>query len=295
MKRQLYLGLLAALLMVVLVAAVDFSPNRNIDNTGYNVSADFFIGDGSQLTNVQDELIENSSGTLQPISGFAAFDFTGAPFYLDYPVQCPDNKHIARVYANSTGIYTNCTGLDLIAGSGVTIEELGNGSIQVNATATGSFDGTGITSRVAQFQDSDTLNTSIIYTDKDSVSVGAATSFYGLDHRHAVYWSSTNGSGDAVYLAYGNGKGSYFLAKSTIGYSGFGLLDGSNNYDGWIGNWDGSDDLKIMVNGRGSAYQVITVDTATYNVTFNKLGGTGNAFACLDSNGKLYRSASACA
>lgn len=31
------------------------------------------------------------------------------------------------------------------------------------------------------------------------------------------------------------------------------------------------------------------------NVTISELAGTGNAFACLDSNGKLYRSATACA
>ena len=38
---------------------------------------------------------------------------------------------------------------------------------------------------------------------------------------------------------------------------------------------------------------VIKVDSAG-NTNFGKLSGSGNAFACLDSTGKLYRSASAC-
>ena len=95
--------------------------------------------------------------------------------------------------------------------------------------------------------------------------------------------SNTNRTGDTKLRVYGDGTGNEYLE---VYHDGF---------DGRIESASG--DLQISANSSKVGIGVTNPSTeleVAGNVTITNLAGSGNAYVCVNSNGKLYRSSSAC-
>jgi len=99
------------------------------------------------------------------------------------------------------------------------------------------------------------------------------------------------------------GLGVYQLGDWELGDDGIGTTSPNGVLDVNIGT---STDTGLIVNGapsqsanlqewQNSTGGVMASIDSGGNITINALSGSGNAYACLNSGGKLYRSATACA
>jgi len=125
-----------------------FHMNQNLNNSGYNISADYFIGDGSLLTGITGD---NSSWNATALNGYAQYNFT-------------TNNFNGSGNFNTTGIgrFSNITDTGLTSGRVVYVTTSG----QLTDSSVLTFNGTTLalsSSNAIQFRDSALY----IYSDGD--------------------------------------------------------------------------------------------------------------------------------